>query len=207
MSKSNNEFWKEFANTTSKSLSKNMKASRDKFRLQYDSDSAKESIEPPKKRSKKDRKTQFDCIITNDENSDIISKSATGSRTQDKFMAKLDSHINYQFKKHNRNNINMSSQEESYLPVISQPHIRGNGKYVQPFVSQRPNELDMQSMNSASSWSNDLENSESKSQDNESLNSSYKKDLEMIKQEMVDQDLNEEAEIAKLKKEFQCTND
>ena len=57
MSKSNNEFWKEFANTTSKSLSKNMKASRDKFRLQYDSDSAKESIEPPKKRSKKDRKT------------------------------------------------------------------------------------------------------------------------------------------------------
>ena len=29
----------------------------------------------------------------------------------------------------------------------------------------------------------------------------------MIKQEMVDQDLNEEAEIAKLKKEFQCTND
>lgn len=65
----------------------------------------------------------------------------------------------------------------------------------------------MRSMNSASSWSETpMDNKSVKDSDAESLNSSYKKDLEMIKEQMFDQDLNEEAEIAKLKKEFQNTN-
>jgi hypothetical protein len=51
-----------------------------------------------------------------------------------------------------------------------------------------------------------MDNKSVKDSDAESLNSSYKKDLEMIKEQMFDQDLNEEAEIAKLKKEFQNTN-
>ena len=58
-------------------------------------------------------------------------------------------------------------------------------------------------MNSASSWSEkSMDNKDSKNQDSESLNSSYQKDLDMIKEQIHDQDLNEEAEIAKLRKEF-----
>lgn len=47
----------------------------------------------------------------------------------------------------------------------------------------------MQSMNSASSWSEkSMDNKDSNNHDAESLNSSYKKDLEMIKEQMFDQD-------------------
>ena len=57
-------------------------------------------------------------------------------------------------------------------------------------------------MNSASSWSEkSMDNKDSKNH-SESLNSSYQKDLDMIKEQIHDQDLNEEAEIAKLRKEF-----
>ena len=62
-------------------------------------------------------------------------------------------------------------------------------------------------MNSASSWSETpMDNSESKNHDTDSISSRYKKDLDMIKEQMFDQNLNEEVDIAKLKKEFLNTN-
>lgn len=51
-----------------------------------------------------------------------------------------------------------------------------------------------------------MDNSESKSHDADSISSRYKKDLDMIKEQMFDQNLNEEVDIAKLKKEFLNTN-
>ena len=62
-------------------------------------------------------------------------------------------------------------------------------------------------MNSASSWSETpMDNSESKSHDADSISSRYKKDLDMIKEQMFDQNLQEEEDIAKLKKELLNTN-
>ena len=51
-----------------------------------------------------------------------------------------------------------------------------------------------------------MDNSESKNHDTDSISSRYKKDLDMIKEQMFDQNLNEEVDIAKLKKEFLNTN-